>query len=80
MCNVKAVTHGATSFMRLVVEKIKPEDLHCHTMRLVTRDSVYIPGYNTHLCHACKHSTDRRGKRHCLCKISNSTIKVPITK
>ena len=30
---------------------------------------IYIQGYNTNSCHAYKHSTDRRGKRHCLCHI-----------
>ena len=57
---LKAVTHDATSLMRLVAEKFEPKDSHCHTMRLVTRDSVLHIGehvYNNS-CHACKHSTD----------------------
>ena len=55
--SVKAVTHDATCFMGLIAEKFKPKYLHCHTMRLVTRNSVYIPGYNNNSCHSCKHGT-----------------------
>ena len=63
MLNIKvlllqAMTHDATSFMGLVAEKFYSKEWHCHTMRFVTRDSVYIPGYNNNSCHAFKHNTD----------------------
>ena len=52
--HIKAVTHDATSLMGLVAEKFKPKDSHCQTMRLVTRDSVYIPGYMYIIIHATR--------------------------
>ena len=48
-------------------KRFSPKNSHFRTMTLVTCDSVYIPGYNTYSFHACKHDTDRRDKRHCLC-------------
>ena len=63
---LKAVTHDATSFMGLVAEKVLAERL------ALSHDETrygYIPGYNNNSCHSCKHSTYRRGKRHCLCQI-----------
>ena len=38
-------------------------------MRLVSRDSVYIPVYNIQSCHTCKHGTETRERQFFLCRI-----------